>query len=795
MVSGNPAVPGSGTPGGATAAPLIQGLPQDGDAGTGGLNLRSFVKVLSRRRRLFLITLVGVTLASTAVTIHRRITAPVFRGSFTLLLSDPVNEARDTGDEGIGSVARNITRVDVPTLITVLQSPAVLEPVYVELARTFPDSQPPSINVSLVAADPGQQNILASGVLRVESRGKDAEQVRAALQLTEEAYLDWALKRRREKFTEGIRFLDEQSPVLQAKNNELQARLERFRVSNNVVAPIEEATGVRSQADALRNTLLEQQAERARLESLRNDVASGRLSTRDFSSGSGDAAANTSITVGVPDQAKLQELERLEAQIVAAQSTYKPGTPILDNLIASRDRLKPQLQRTQLVAIDAALEQFDNSIASTREQISQLDRRFQNQPALLREYEDLQRQLEVAQSNLDSYLRTRESFQLEIAQNNAPWRVIAPSVVDSVPVEPTLSQGLLRGLLYGLLAGVVVAYLRDRLDHVFHSPSEVRDELRQPLLGHVPFIPLFESVQRQKRFKLSELDAAQEGAAGYQRFYYQEAIRNLYTSLRFLSTDKPVRSVAVTSSIPSEGKSLMLVLLAKTLSELGKRVLVVDMDLRLPQVHNRLGLNNLEGVSTLLTDETRNWRELVQDVPNYPNWQVLTAGHRPPDPPRLLSSERMATLTKELVEQGNYDLVLYDTPPALGLADATLLAEHLDGILLVVSLNKVGRDLPAEAIRRIQVSGAPLLGVVTNARVAKTEAASASEYGYGYSSGYGGRYATNSLDAALDPGTALSYYHNGGETREQSRGGLATVVPSRSNLRRWQKGLKRWIDG
>ena len=114
---------------------------------------------------------------------------------------------------------------------------------------------------------------------------------------------------------------------------------------------------------------------------------------------------------------------------------------------------------------------------------------------------------------------------------------------------------------------------------------------------------------------------------------------------------------------------------------------------------------------------------MVQDVPNYPNWQVLTAGHRPPDPPRLLSSERMATLTKELVEQGNYDLVLYDTPPALGLADATLLAEHLDGILLVVSLNKVGRDLPAEAIRRIQVSGAPLLGVVTNARVAKTEAA------------------------------------------------------------------------
>ncbi len=781
----------------APTAPIIQALPQEADSGSGGLNLQSFVKVISRRRRLFLVTVVGVTLASALVTVHRRITSPVFRGGFTLLLSDPVNEARETSGEGIGSVAQNLTRVDVPTLITVLQSPAVLEPVYLEIAKRYPDSPPPSINVSLLSTGSGQQNILASGVLRVEGKGNDADVVRSALQLTEKAYLDWALTRRREKFTEGIRFLDEQSPVLRAKNNELQAELERFRTTNNVVEPIEEASGVRSEADTLRTKLLTQEAERNRLLRVRTDVASGRLTTRSFSSGStdsGDEGSGTSVTVGVPNQSKLEELTRLETQIAEAQSIYKPGTPILQNLIAARDRLRPELQRKELETIDAALQQYNESINSTRQQINQLDRRFKLQPALLREYEDLQRQLKVSQENLDNYLKSREDFQLEIAQNNAPWRVIAPSTVDMVPVEPTISRGLLQGLLLGLVAGTGVAFLRDRLDHVFHSPSEVRDELKQPLLGHVPFIPLFESVQRQKRFMLSQLDEAQEGAAGYQRFYYQEAIRNLYTSLRFLSTDKPVRSVAVTSSLPSEGKSLMLVLLAKTLSELGKRVLVVDMDLRLPQIHHRLGLNNLEGVSNLLTDDKRHWQDVVQDVPNYPNWQVLTAGPRPPDPPRLLSSDRMASLAKELVEQGNYDLVLYDTPPALGLADATLVAEHLDGILLVVSLNKVGRGLPAEAIRRIQVAGAPLLGVVTNARVAKTSAASATE-GYGYGSSYGGRYTTNSLDAALDPGTAISYYHNGREPSEQQRGGLAAVVPNRSNLKRWQKGLKQWIDG
>ncbi|MFS6828120.1 hypothetical protein [Cyanobium sp. ATX-6F1] len=87
--------------------------------------------------------------------------------------------------------------------------------------------------------------------------------------------------------------------------------------------------------------------------------------------------------------------------------------------------------------------------------------------------------------------------------------------------------------------------------------------------------------------------------------------------------------MAFTSSVPSEGKSLLNVLLAKTLSELGQRVLLVDADLRKPQIHHRLGLDNLRGLSNLLTEEAIDWRELLQEVPNYPGWSVITAGRRP----------------------------------------------------------------------------------------------------------------------------------------------------------------------
>ena len=120
-----------------------------------------------------------------------------------------------------------------------------------------------------------------------------------------------------------------------------------------------------------------------------------------------------------------------------------------------------------------------------------------------------------------------------------PWKVISPAAVNPNPVEPRLGRGLLQGLLLGVVAGAGVALVRDRLDHVFHTPGEVREELKEPLLGHIPYISFFEGVRRDKRFLLKDLDTQQSGVAGYQRFHYQEAFRNLYTSLRFLNSDRP----------------------------------------------------------------------------------------------------------------------------------------------------------------------------------------------------------------------------------------------------------------
>jgi len=329
-------------------------------------------------------------------------------------------------------------------------------------------------------------------------------------------------------------------------------------------------------------------------------------------------------------------------------------------------------------------------------------------------------------------------------------------------------------------------------------------------------VDVFKGVREDKRFLLKELDSETQAdvgeterkAARYQRFFYQEAFRNLYTSLRFLNSDKPLHSIVLTSSLPAEGKSLVITLLAKTLAEMGQRVLLIDADLRKPQLHSRLGVNNLRGLSNVLTDESTHWRQALQSIDGYEGWSVITAGRRPPDPTRLLSSKRMNQLAEELESSGEFDLILFDTPPVLGLADAALVAEHCDGLMLLVSLDRVDRSLPKEAINRIRSSGAPLLGIVTNAIKQEQQGSSAygygqygyGKYGYGYGYGYGG-YGY----AAYDTTSAYAHYADVDDAedstdsagpqssqRDQDKKNKSLTLSERLKARRAQ--FMRWVD-
>ena len=754
------------------------------------INLREVFRALQRRKKLVAVTAGGVILLAALFTTYQRVFRPVYEGSFSLLISDPISDegggrADLTGAGGFvfEQLARNTTSNDIPTLIEVLQSPVLLQP----LADQF-DLSTNALRNRIDISTGGVTRKQAEGVLNVRLIGRNPVEDGRLLSALSNAYLQAALQQRQRRLSDGLDFLTNQEPSLETKVDQIQGELAQFRVRHSLLEPFLQGEALMLREVSMEEKVLEFEAERIRLLRVRDEIANGTLTTLGFQEAigptGGSGVANTGLTVSDVDRNLLQQLLEVEAELSEARSRYTPSSSMVKGLETRLNQLRPLLKQNQLEAVDAALSLNAGRLATARTQQANINRQFLQQPGLIKEYQALQQRLEIAQQNLAGLVSAREKFQLEIAQTSVPWRVIAEPTMNSDPIKPSVPSNLVFGVILGLITGAAAGLLRDRMDHVFHDAGEVKDDLGMPLLGHIPHVEFFQGVREDNRFLLKELDksvmskddddSAQQRL--YQRFFYQEAFRNLFTSIRFLNSDRALRSIALTSSLPAEGKSLVNVLLAKTLSEMGQRVLLIDADLRKPQMHLRLGLNNLSGLSNVLTEPDQTWRDAVQHVPGYENWTVLTAGQQPPDPTRLLSSNRMGALVKELEQSEQFDLVLFDTPPILGLADAALVAEHCDGLMLLVSLGGVDRSLPKESVARIQNSGAPLLGIVTNAL--KTEKQS-SAYGY----------------AAYDTYSAYGYYAENAQETQTSKDSEEKANPNfRDRLRAQQERFIKWLN-
>jgi capsular exopolysaccharide synthesis family protein len=283
-----------------------------------------------------------------------------------------------------------------------------------------------------------------------------------------------------------------------------------------------------------------------------------------------------------------------------------------------------------------------------------------------------------------------------------------------------LKRYLIPGIVGSIALGVGVAILLEKLDKTYHSSQTLKEEVKLPLLGNIPFEKQLESTQNYPpTWKVSILKSVsglnifrkkdQQDSSYSAKFL--EALRLLYTNVQLVSGDRSITSLTITSAMEGDGKSTIAFHLAKVATEMGQRVLLVDANLRQPNIHNLSNLNNSRGLSNLiLTNVAMN--EAIRQLPSMNELSVITAGSIPPDPTKLLSSEEMKRLMMNF--HHTFDLVIYDAPPVLELADVSLLAPHTDGILLVVRIDKTDSSMLQRTLEHLKTYRMNVLGMVGN---------------------------------------------------------------------------------
>ena len=449
-----------------------------------------------------------------------------------------------------------------------------------------------------------------------------------------------------------------------------------------------------------------------------------------------------------------QEKAELERRYAQMAERFGPSWPTLVELQVELNQTRSQLSRQSAeiagqvrAGAESKLRQAQNELANLEQASQRQEDKVQRLRGVSIEYAGLRRQIDTKREVLSSLIErqgeTETSFRLkETSTSNI--RVVDLAEPPRDPSSPRKAMNLLVALFLGTAIGCGMAFLIDHIDNSVKDETELARVSGLTVYGHIPAAhPLRLAGDDGKtagKMPTTNLDMASHLDP---RSGFSEAFRNLRTALLLAAPDHPPRHVLVTSCEPMDGKSTIAQNMAIVLSQLGRKVLLIDADLRRPRLHKTFAIRNTAGLSSLLSGNAP-LDGLIQET-DVPGMRIMPSGPIPPNPSELLDSPGLQAMLVELGDR--FDHVIFDAPPVLSVTDAVILSGRMDSTLVVVRAGVTSRDALAHSSARLQQSRSQSIGAVLNAVSEET--------GYYY-----GRY-----------GRSGKYYRYEDDTQSDSSGG------------------------
>ena len=496
-------------------------------------------------------------------------------------------------------------------------------------------------------------------------------------------------------------FIQEQVLQVKERLQISEKQLVDYAKAQGITVTGDERSLIASNIDAINKALAEAIQER---------LDYGRL-VQQIEAGQSDSLPQVIDSEGISRMR--EKVAELSADYQQKLATFKPQFPEMLKLSAQIKEMNRQ--------IDNAVTSIANSVqiryteaqtkeADLREKMVELEAdqaAFQDKNI---QYTILKREVDSNRSQYETLINKLNEVGVGSELRNQNAAIVDAAVVPIRPYSPRLMLNLAAALALALALAAALIYILELLNNTFSNPDQVEGELKLPVLGILPSVE----------------EASLAGQLADERSGLSEAYRSLRTALQFTGTDGAPRTLLVTSSEPSEGKSTTAYKLAQDFAALGAKVLIVDADLRKPNLHRLFGINNVLGLSNILSNTVRkdDARNIFRKTPAK-NVMVMTAGTIPPNPADLLSSPKMGLLISSCLEP--YDMIIFDGPPIVGLADAPILSRTIETTVMVVSANQVTRKSARAALKRLKSAG----GVVAGAVFSKFEV-NRFEYNYTY---------------------------------------------------------------
>lgn len=718
--------------------------------------------ILLRRRLWFLSVFLGVISMSAIATLLMK---PTYESRMQLLVEPNLVDYSEretlTGEQQPIQWSQSRLNVDYATQLTLMRSPEFLEKAVALLRPEYPDLEAADLATKFTLTQAVEDDI-NTRIFQAVYTDSDEVKAQKVLQAMQQVYQDYNIQQENLRLTQGLAIIERQLPAARKNYLQAEAALERFRRRKNLINPEQQATALTAELNTVNKERAILRAHYQAIQARYNDLQ------QQLAISPQEALVSSRLSESTRYQKLIEEFQTTELTLAAQRAIYTDASPVIQNLVEKRqnelallekelDEILPsqnqiplnsplkrgkskihplkegQLGETELVLVgklvDAhtelkSLAARDRSLLQTEQQLHTQLNQF---PNLIAEYDRLQPEVEIQRESIKQLLSAQQQLTLELARGGFKWKIVeAPQIGEKI--APSLKISLLLGAVIGLFLGGIAAFLREATDDKIHSVEQIKQAIDLPVLASVPaLLPLNNSRAKKEPIPLLQM---------LNWLPFRESTDLIYQNIRLLNATSNLKSILVTSAQAGEGKSTLALGLALSAARFRKKVLLIDANLRCPSLHEQLNLPNQGGLSILLSslDMPKPRRLFILGL----TIEVLTAGAKSDDPVKLLNSQRFGKLMSHFEQ--NYDLVLLDVPPILGMpeydlaeiqktssektlslklqqtrvgtVDVLQIASFCKGILLVTRMDRIAKS---ELIRAREMLGHfNAIGVVAN---------------------------------------------------------------------------------
>ena len=528
-----------------------------------------------------------------------------------------------------------------------------------------------------------------SRLVRIHVIGADPALAARMANAWTEAYIKTSLERKVDASSYARTFLEQELGKSKVRLEDSENSLVQYTRQKQILSVDEKSNPLTANYTDFSSALSKAEQERIRAEANYDEIKRTSSSSRDL-------LENKALSTFRESKAKL-ELE-YQDQL----RTYKPGHPKMQALQAQID-VADQRILSESKAISSSVEITSKAaLDSAKAQEERLRARVEVAKRGILDVQDqgirfniLKREVDTNREMYAGLLKSLKEVGVtaQVGTNNVA--VVDKADVPLFPFRPDVSRGAMTGLLLGLMGGLALAFVIEYMDDSIKFPDEVERFTGLPLIGVIP------------RVNVSK-GSPETQATRDPRSALAEAYRSLRTALQFSTSKGAPRTIVVTSCTKNEGKTTTAMSLAVALSQMGKRVLLVDGDMRNPTLHRMFNTDHSTGLSNILSSDVD--PITVTRKTDFPNLYLITGGPLPPNPAELLAGPAMQKLLDP--SSSHFDHILIDAPPILGIADSIILCNHVDATLFVIESAKTRKAAIRNAIRRLRQAGRAPLGAI-----------------------------------------------------------------------------------